>query len=82
MRPGGPEGDERLSIPLHDHTIARAQSDIVFRVVINFIIAHFGTVLPAQDNDVDQFRVSGNAAQAIGSVEVLAYGTALVRPGR
>ncbi len=27
-------------------------------------------------------RVSGNAAQAIGSVEVLAYGTALIRPGR
>ena len=27
-------------------------------------------------------RVSGNAAQALGSVEVLAYGTALVRPGR
>lgn len=27
-------------------------------------------------------RVSGNAAQAIGSVEVLAYGTALVTPGR
>jgi uncharacterized protein YbjQ (UPF0145 family) len=27
-------------------------------------------------------RVSGNAAQAIGSVEVLAYGTALVKPGR
>ena len=27
-------------------------------------------------------RVSGNAAQAIGSVEVLAYGTALIKPGR
>ena len=27
-------------------------------------------------------RVSGNAAKAIGSVEGLAYGTALVRPGR
>lgn len=27
-------------------------------------------------------RVSGNAGQAIGSVEVLAYGTALVKPGR
>lgn len=27
-------------------------------------------------------RVSGNAAQALGSVEVLAYGTALIPPGR
>lgn len=26
-------------------------------------------------------RVSGNAAKAIGSVEVLAYGTALIKPG-
>ena len=31
---------------------------------------------------IETARVSGNAGRAIGSVEVLAYGTALIGPGK